>query len=104
LHAIITGDGRWKLQFPHHYPTLAGRAGGTDGMPVKYSVGKITQPELYDLRADVSEQTNVAAQNADVVHRLSELADKARADLGDSLTGIKGAGVRDPANVTQKKL
>lgn len=94
LHAVTSGDGRWKLQFPHKYPTLAGRPGGTGGMPVKYDVGKILQPELYDLRDDVSEQTNVAAKNPDVVHRLSKLAEQAREDLGDSLTGVKGSGVR----------
>jgi arylsulfatase A-like enzyme len=28
-------SGKWKLHFPHGYRTLAGRPGGTGGMPTK---------------------------------------------------------------------
>ena len=35
-------------------------AGGKDGMPVNYQTGKVTAPELYDLKSDISETTNVA--------------------------------------------
>ncbi len=50
--------------------------------------------ELYDLEADVGESKNVAAEHPEVVKHLTELADKVRADLGDSNTGVKGAGCR----------
>jgi hypothetical protein len=33
------------------------------------------------------------------VRRLEALAEKARADLGDSLTGRTGSGVREPGRV-----
>jgi arylsulfatase A len=99
LHAVMSGDGRWKLQFPHKYPTLAGRRGGNGGVPAKYSIAKITEPELYDLRSDVSEKINVAAKYPDIVQRLSKFADEARADLGDSLVGIKGANTREPGAI-----
>jgi arylsulfatase A-like enzyme len=39
--------------------------------------------ELYNLREDLGETQNVAAQNRDVVARLTALAEKAREDLGD---------------------
>src|SRR5215207_5935264 len=36
LRAVTSGDGQWKLIFPHRYRTLAGRPGGRDGVPAKY--------------------------------------------------------------------
>ena len=38
---------------------------------------------LFDLEADVAEATDLAARYPEVVKRLTALADKARADLGD---------------------
>jgi arylsulfatase A-like enzyme len=55
--------------------------------------------ELYDLVADVGETTDVATDHPDVVARLSTLADAARAELGDTLLGIEGTGVRAPGIV-----
>ena len=90
--------GRWKLHFPHSYPTLAGRPGGTGGKPAPYSQGK-TGLSLFDLEADPGETTNVADQHADVVERLKGLAEKARDDLGDTATKQEGKGVRPPGRV-----
>ena len=50
LQATVTGDGRWKLQLPHTYRTLAGRAGGKGGLPAAYEQRKLESPELYDLK------------------------------------------------------
>jgi arylsulfatase A-like enzyme len=47
---------------------------------------------LYDLAADIGEQTNVADQHPEVVQRLQALLATARADLGDR--DRIGAGVR----------
>jgi arylsulfatase A len=102
LQAIASGDGRWKLQLPHTYPTLAGRPGGKGGTPAKYVQRTIKRPELYDLINDVSETTDVGDQHPDVVQRLLGLAEKARAELGDSLTGRKGTGLRPPGRVDPK--
>jgi arylsulfatase A-like enzyme len=99
LQAITSGDGRWKLQLPHAYRTLAGRPGGKDGIPAKYETRQIEEPELYDLERDVSETSNVAEQHPDIVTRLLAAADKARGELGDSLTGRKGSGARQPGLV-----
>jgi arylsulfatase A len=86
-------DARWKLHFPHQYRTMAGKPGGKNGSPTPYSQGKIGL-ELFDLDADPSESTDVAKDNPEVVARLQALADVARKDLGDTLTKVKGNGIR----------
>jgi arylsulfatase len=58
-----------------------------------YRVEK-TPLALFDLESDVGEKVDVAEKHPDVVKRLLALADAARAELGDSLTGAKGKGVR----------
>ena len=97
LQAIRSG--KWKLHFPHKFRTLAGRKGGTGGIPVKYETGKIGLA-LFNLENDIGETTNVAEQNPDVVARLQKLAEEARADLGDTAQKRKGSGVR-PAGQLQ---
>ena len=70
-------SGKWKLHL---------------ALPGEKTV--LEKPVLYDLEADIGEQTDVAAQHPDVVARLKQLADQARAELGDSLTGKAGASTR----------
>ena len=94
LQAVLSGH--WKLQLPHTYRTLDGKPGGRDGTPAAYQQRKITQPELYDLAADIGEARDVAAQNPEVLKRLQALAEQARADLGDSLSQREGTGRREP--------
>jgi arylsulfatase A-like enzyme len=60
--------GRWKLHFP--------------------------EGALYNLDADIGEQHDVHEDHADVVGKLTDLADGVRADLGDEATGVAGAGCR----------
>ena len=50
------------------------------------------EPELYDLDADVSESTNVAASNPNVVSELKELIAKYDADLKANSRPIWRAG------------
>lgn len=95
LQAIRSG--RWKLHFPHEYRTLVGEP-GSGGEPGPYRQAKIGLA-LFDLRDDVGESTDVAADHPDVVERLSALADMARAELGDTATGATGAGVRRPGRL-----
>ncbi|MEX0641396.1 MAG: sulfatase [Pirellulales bacterium] len=84
-------DRRWKLFFPHKSDTLSGRPGGRDGVAASEDREKVGS-WLFDLKNDVGEKTDVAAQHPDIVARLEKEAEKARAALGDSLTGRKGIG------------
>lgn len=86
-------DRRWKLHFPHGYRTMAGRPGGSRGIPAPYSQGRIGL-SLYDLKNDVGETTDCAAAHPEVVKRLQALAEQGRADLGDTLTQRQGTGNR----------
>ncbi len=97
LQAVSSG--RWKLQVPHTYRTMEGQAPGRDGKPGSYQNRKLTEPELYDLEADIGESKNVAAENPDVVARLLTLAEQSREELGDSLTQRKGKGSREPGKI-----
>ncbi|HJN09506.1 MAG TPA: sulfatase [Pirellulaceae bacterium] len=90
--------GKWKLHFPHGYRTMAGRPGGTGGIPTKYSQAR-TGLELYDLDADVGETTNIASEHPEIVKRLQQLGEKMRDELGDSRTKRQGKGVRPAGQV-----
>jgi arylsulfatase A len=104
LQAVASGDGRWKLQLPHTYRTLSSRPGGRDGAPAKYEQRTIVHPELYDLAHDVSETTDVADKNPEVVRKLLVVAEQARADLGDALTKREGRGVRPAGRLSANVL
>lgn len=87
-------DRRWKLFFPHQSQTLGPGRGGHHGTPAGYTRPQIASP-LYDLQRDIRESHDVRALHPDVVERLEQMAEMARAELGDSLTQRKGAGVRE---------
>ena len=90
LEAIRSGE--WKLVFPRpslddsHW--LLSRGGAF--------LGEYREPveelSLFHLAADIGETTNVAQQHPDMVAHLTELADQARIELGDT-DGV-GTGVR----------
>lgn len=117
LHAVVSGP--WKLHFPHPYLTVAAEPGrngkpsnwanlkpdsitksGVEGIASRhgYRVEKLPL-SLYNLSEDPGEVKNVAEQNPEVVARLSALAETMRADLGDSLQGRTGTGVRPAGKV-----
>jgi arylsulfatase A len=96
-HLQAVRSGRWKLHFPHRYRSLDGPA-GSGGVPSRYTQRSIGLA-LFDLEADRSETTDVAAEHPDVVKRLEALADAARADLGDSAGKQEGHGLREPGRV-----
>jgi len=77
-------SGPWKLYFPRTYRSMVGQEPGKDGKPGLYK-NVIAGQELFNLESDLSETTNVASRQAEVVRRLEALADRMRADLGDSL-------------------
>lgn len=85
-------SGKWKLHFPHAFPTLES-GGGKGGKPAKYSRCQIDL-SLFDLESDPGETTNLADMHPDVVERLRALAERAREDLGDSAQKRAGKNVR----------
>ena len=76
-------QGKWKLHFPHGYRTMAGKPGGTDGIPTKYSQAKIDLA-LFDLEKDIGESKDLKSQFPKVVEQLSELGKKFHEKLGKS--------------------
>jgi arylsulfatase A-like enzyme len=68
-------QGKWKLHFPHGYRTMAGKPGGTGGIPTNYSQAKI-ELSLFDLHQDIGESKDLKAEFPDIVTRLSELGKK----------------------------
>ncbi|HTL54922.1 MAG TPA: sulfatase [Candidatus Limnocylindrales bacterium] len=99
LQAVVSGDGRWKLQLPHTYRTLAGRPGGHGGFAVPYEHRTLQRAELYDLLNDIWEQNDVSRKHADIVQRLALQAEHAREELGDALIERKGKSVRQPGKL-----
>ncbi len=108
--------GPWKLHFPHPYITVAaepGRGGkpsnfgrlapnsitqsGVEGIASRhgYRVERL-ELSLFNLDDDIGETRNLAARYPDIVARLSAAAETVRRDLGDSLQGVTGAGIRAP--------
>ena len=89
-HLQAVRSGRWKLHLPHAAqppfgPRWAHHIAKADAIDVP-------RPMLFDLDADVGETTDVAEDHPDVVARLLEWAERARADLGDH--NRLGSGVR----------
>ncbi|MCA9247466.1 MAG: sulfatase [Planctomycetales bacterium] len=112
LQAIRSDD--WKLHFPHKYmtrfdekrhdgkPSGWGRLkpksitqSGIEGIASRHGYRVEELPlSLFDLSTDPGEQKNVAAEHPEVVERISKLAEWARAEFGDKLTGRTGNGLR----------
>ena len=91
--------GRWRLHLPHTYRSMEGRPGGTGGKPTAYTYG-IEQPlALYDILIDPGETTDVMNAHPGVVAHMLDLAESARADLGDALVDRQGSGVREPGRL-----
>ncbi|MFU8894039.1 MAG: sulfatase [Luteolibacter sp.] len=79
LQAVRSGD--WKL-----------RAASKDARSVDPD-----RFELFNLRDDIGESRDVAAEHPELVARLLVMMDEMRADLGDSLHGVEGVNRRKPA-------
>jgi len=91
LHAVRAG--KWKLFLPLERKLIR---------PGRRRSGEVA---LYDLEDDVGETRNLVDRHADVVSRLTRLAETARRELGDD--GRPGTGQRPAAyveNPTARKL
>jgi arylsulfatase len=76
-------DGRWKLVLPHEYRSYEGFVPGKDGYPGEYGK-KWTDKALYDMQRDPGERVNALKLYPEIAQQLEKIAEKARADLGDT--------------------
>ncbi|MDD2328363.1 MAG: sulfatase [bacterium] len=100
LEAVRHGD--WKLVFPHPGRTYEGFQPGNDGMPGKVKEGFPFPHALYDLRRDPGERYDVSESYPGIVERLEQIADEARRNLGDDLTGNEGENRREPGKISEQ--
>ncbi|MCC7435712.1 MAG: sulfatase [Methanoregulaceae archaeon] len=97
LQAVRSGD--WKLHVPHKHrnQTQPAGKGGRSAGEVTASI----ELSLFDLGQDPGETTNLAGTRPEVVARLMRMIAIGRRELGDTLTGSRGSGVRPPGRVEQ---
>ena len=65
------------MHFPHHYRTMAGKPGGSDGMPPNYSQDSIGFV-LYNLREDIGQRKNLAQNHPERVRQMQALLKEIR--------------------------
>lgn len=94
LKAIRKGN--WKLVFPHSGRSNKGFLPGKDGVTGNVDWKYAYEAELFDLRRDPGEQYNIIEMYPEIVSELNAIADIARKDIGDGLTGTVGTNVREP--------
>jgi len=87
-------SGHWKLVLPHKGRSYLHQLPGSDGFPGAAPEDVLFPMGLYDLRRDPGEAYDVQQKYPEVVAELLQLAEIARADLGDNLTKRVGANVR----------
>lgn len=98
---VVDGKDIWPLlsaksqESPHEafYFFTGQKLNAVRGGPWKL---ELASGKLYNLDEDIGETTDVAAKHADVVGKLTRLANKMRADLGD---GQPGPGCRPSGRV-----
>lgn len=81
LYAVRSGP--WKLHLGRH-----------DDSYIRWPV-----LELYNLSNDIGETEDLSASHPDIVENLQAIADGFHLELGDSLTGVTGRGVRPAGRV-----
>jgi arylsulfatase A-like enzyme len=69
LHVARPAEPAWTPNWAHHIN--------------REDVIDFPEPKLYNLRTDIGEQTDVAAEHPEIVARLLELAEAGRNDIGD---------------------
>lgn len=95
-------DGEFKLILPHRYRDYETHTPGKDGIAGKLGHQQLDSLLLIDLRNDPGERYNVIKLYPEKLENLKKIADEARIDLGDQLTGIKGKNVRLPGMISNR--
>jgi arylsulfatase len=95
--------GHWKLVFEHPGRTYRGFAPGKDGQPGGANENFAHEEGLYDLRRDPGEQYELKEYYPEIVRELEKIANEARLDLGDDLTGQPGQNRREPGRIISKE-
>ena len=91
-------EGPWKLALRPQMEVVKYHGAGGQIFPPDAAT---SAPRLYNLDHDIGEKTNVAAQNPDVVARLTVLYKAMSAKLGN---GKPGPGVRPPGIVDNPQM
>jgi len=99
LEAVRMGD--FKLVFNHPGRSYEGFLPGKDGMPGPVNENFNYTGGLYDLRRDPGERYDVKEMYPEVVKELEKIAQDAREDLGDELTGYPGKNRRKAGKVIE---
>ena len=90
LHAVRSGP--WKLRAKNNF--------FNENIYRKGAPQDLEMPAaLYNLEVDPGEQKSVLADHPKIVKRLEGYLQEARADLGDSLTGVKPTNARPAGHV-----
>ncbi|SFH00562.1 sulfatase family protein [Pedobacter insulae] len=87
----------WKLVLPSNSQTYAGTL-GKDGVPGSSQFLPVKMA-LYNLAHDPGEIYDVQTLYPEMVEKIMQYVEEARADLGDELTKRKGANVREAAQI-----
>ncbi|WP_025761384.1 sulfatase family protein [Dyadobacter tibetensis] len=91
---------QWKLVFPHPGRSYEGLQPGKNGHRGPTLETRPFPLALYDLRRDPGERYDVQESHPEIMAELQKLAEKARKDLGDELTGIDGTNNRKSGQAT----
>lgn len=100
LKSILMGE--WKLYLPQTYRSIPeDQTFRDDGIPIKYQMLKLEEPELYHLGQDISELQNIAEDHPEILEEMFDLAAKAREDMGDAVLEIEGSNLREPGRLME---
>jgi arylsulfatase len=91
----------FKLVFSHPGRTYVGFLPGKDGMPGEVNENFNFEGGLYDMRRDPGERYDVSKMYPEVLKELEQIAQEAREDLGDDITGTPGKNRRNPGKLKE---
>lgn len=99
---LVAGAGSPRDEFGYfHRDTLEAVRVGPWKLHLSRGGQELT--ELYDVAADPSESRDRAAERPEVVTQLREVAQRLRAELGDSRLGVAGTGCRPVGRVAEPR-